>query len=92
MQLAQMTASKLKARGLLRHLVVSLVLGLVNVSVISSICMFIVLVKDAGVTGVAMAVASLLPCAVGSGIVAIILFLPLSQHIAAKVSGFTPEE
>jgi len=92
MQLAQLTARKLKARGFLRHLVVSFMLGLVNVSIILSICMFIVLVKDAGIIGVVMAVVSLWPCAVGSGIVAIVLFLPLSQRIASKVSGFTPEE
>lgn len=92
MQLAQLAARKIRARGLLRHVTISTVLGLVNITAILSICMFIVLVKDAGIAGVAMAVVSLWPCAASSGIVAIVLFLPLSQRIAAKVSGFTPEE
>lgn len=91
MQLAQALAEKMKVVGVLRHVVIGFVLGLVNVTVILSVCMFTVLVKEVGIAGVAAAIVSLWPWAVGSGIVSIILFLPLSQRIAAKVSDFTPE-
>lgn len=92
MRIANSVADALRLkRGLLRHCVTCCIFGTANVTLIFSSCMTIMLLKDAGVMGVANAIAAMWAPAVASGVVAIILLLPVAQGVASRVSGFSPE-
>lgn len=72
------------------HLVISLTLAFVNVTIILSMCMFIALLANMGVMDVLAIIGMLWAPAVVSGFVAIFVLLPVAQKIASKISGFDP--
>ena len=74
-----------------RHLVVSLTLAVVNVTIILTLCMFIALLANMSVVDVLAIISALWLPAVLAGFVAIFALLPGAQKIAAKISGFSPE-
>lgn len=75
-------------QGLVSHLLTSLVLDVVNVSVILCFCMFINIVKEGGFGMVCQVVASLWPIAMVAGFVGIACTLKLAMAIGARISGF----
>lgn len=87
----QKLAAALHATGrLASHLVVSLTLAVVNVTVILTACMFIVMLASTSVGDVLGIVAMLWAPAVASGFLAIFALLPVAQGLATKISGFDP--
>jgi hypothetical protein len=78
-------------RGLARHVVISAVLDLVNVSCILAICSLINTIAEGGITGTIAFFLQAYPTALLSGFLAILLVLPLAQKIASGISGFKPE-
>jgi hypothetical protein len=78
-------------RGLARHIVVSAVLDLVNVSCILAICSLINTIAEGGIAGTIAFFLQVYPAALVAGFLAILLVLPAAQKIASGISGFKPE-
>ena len=76
--------------GFMRHLVTSLILSLVNVTVILCLCMFINIVKEGGFGVVCQVVVQLWPIAIAAGFLGIACTLKLAMAIASRLSGFDP--
>lgn len=92
MQIGERLADAIGAKSVARHLVVSLVLGVVNITIILALCMIIVFLAGAGFSGAFGAFASLWLPAVIAGTIAIAVTLPLAKKIASAISGFSPAE
>lgn len=87
----QKLAALVRAKGrFANHLVVSLTLALVNVTIILTMCMLIALLANMGFMDVFAIIGMLWVPAVISGFVAIFALLPVAQKIASKISGFNP--
>lgn len=91
MQIAQRICDSFKVKSsAARHLITSTVLALVNITVILTLCMFIALLAIMSPSDVIAIIVSLWVPAVVVGFLAILVFLPLAQWLAAKISGFSP--
>lgn len=75
-------------RGWSKHLVMSFIVAVINVTLILCICMIIVLFREGGIDAVAMMIVQTWLPAVLAGFVAISVFLPLAMKMAAAISGF----
>ena len=91
MEWGQRIAERLHATSrFARHLVISLTLAIVNITVILTLCMLIALLANMNVVDVIAIIGTLWAPAVLAGFVAILALLPVAQKLASKVSGFSP--
>lgn len=91
MEWGQKLAKRLHATsGVAMHLVISLTLAFVNVTVILTLCMFIALLASMNALDVLAVIGTLWLPAVLAGFAAIFALLPVAQKIASKISGFNP--